>query len=286
MPNSSRSFVFVFTFAAVGLTEYVFNLNQPWAQDNTPSVPASQASEGDTSSFMDQFRLSYWGMYSGTTLDFHGHHPTPSGDVAGPVGSWNQLVLGYLATERLQVDAQMIFDWKMSGGQDLTLLNPRLGVSGVVYNKGNLSLWSNLNAELPTSESAIRDGLITSIGGFQELTWNIPQTKLSAILMNWARIYTYNNSSAGQTIAGGLMPTLRYNLSPKFKPFVTVETPYRLDRSANGGALATDSTMIRPGFSWDITPRINVMPYLILWPTGKMTADSSSFGMWLSGSIL
>ena len=246
------------------------------ATTNTTSVPK----------IMDRIRLNYWGMYSGSTLDFQAYHPNPDGSIAAPINAWNQIVAGYKATDRLQVDAQMIFDWKMSGGQELTMLNPRVGLSGSVYDNGRTSLWANLNAELPTNETAIREGLITSLGGFQEFVFNIPSSKFSGILMNSTRIYAYSNERSGQSLAGSVMPTLRYNLATTFKPFITVETPYSLARGANGGALTSSLTMIRPGFSWDINKRINVMPYLIFWPAGKMSADATSFGMWLSGSIL
>jgi|GEM_PF-7119776 len=273
---------------AVSLFSLLFNplyLALP-VQAQAQEAEATTTSTAQAPKLLDRVRLSYWGMYSGSTLDFQGYHPTPNGDVAAPINSWNQVVLGYKATDRIQVDAQMIFDWKMSGGQALTMLNPRLGVSGSVYDNGRSSLWANLNAELPTSQGAIQNGLITSVGGFQEFVYNVPGTKFSGILMNWTRVYAYTNDTAGQTVAGSVMPTLRYNLAPSFKPFLTIETPYTLARAANGGTLSADYTMVRPGFSWDVTSRINVMPYLVIWPAGKMTADATSFGMWLSGSIL
>jgi len=237
-------------------------------------------------SLLENIKVNYWGMYAGSGLTFQGYHPDQNGKPAGPIGSWNQLNAGYRFTPNFQVEGQMIFDWKISGGQALSLLNPRVGVSGTAYNKNGLFVWLNMNAEIPTSEGAVRDGLITSVGGFQEIVYNLPNTKTDLVFWNWTRFYAYQNSLYGQTIAGGVQPTVRYALTPTFKPLVTLEVPYQLNRPANGGEFITSSAIIRPGFSWDVTSRINVMPYLMIRPAAPVTADSTALGMWLSGSIL
>ncbi len=166
------------------------------------------------------------------------------------------------------------------------MLNPRVGVSGTAYNRNGLFVWFNLNAELPTSEGAIRDQLITSIGGFQEIVYNVPSTRTDLIFWNWTRVFSYLKASSGQSIAGSVQPTLRYALTPKFKPVFTVEVPYLLERAAKGGEFVTSAAILRPGFSWDVSSRINVMPYLMLRPAAPLTPDSTTFGMWLSGTIL
>jgi hypothetical protein len=242
--------------------------------------------EENKKSILDNFRANYWGMYSGSGLTFRGYHPDQNGKPAGPIGSWNQLNAGYRFTPNFQAEAQMIFDWKISGGQALSLLNPRVGLSGTAYNQDGLFVWFNLNAELPTSEGAIRDGLITSVGGFQEIVYNLPNTKTDLVFWNWTRFYAYQNGLFGQTIAGGVQPTVRYALTRTFKPLVTLEIPYQLNRPANGGQFITNSAILRPGFSWDVTSRINVMPYLMIRPAAPVTADSTALGMWLSGTIL
>ena len=257
--------------------------SQGWAQTDGTSVTQSEEAK---KSILDDVKVSYWGMYSGSGLSMKGYHPDQDGKSAGPIGSWNQLNAGYRLTPNFQVEGQMIFDWKISGGQAFSLLNPRVGVSGTAYNKNGLFVWMNLNAELPTSEGAIRDGLTTSIGGFQEVVYTVPETKTDLVFWNWTRFYAYQNSLYGQTIAGGVQPTVRYALTRTFKPLFTVEVPYQLNRPANGGQFITSSAILRPGFSWDVTSRINIMPYLMIRPAAPVTADSTALGMWLSGTIL
>ncbi|NDD92726.1 hypothetical protein EBZ37_11630, partial [bacterium] len=165
------------------------------AQTDGTSTTHTQAPE---KSLIDNIKVNYWGMYSGSGLSFQAYHPDQNGKPAGPIGSWNQLNAGYRLTPNFQVEGQMIFDWKISGGQELTLLNPRVGVSGTAYNQNGLFVWLNFNAELPTSEGAIRDGLITSVGGFQEIVYNLPTTKTDLVFWNWTRFYAYQNSLFGQ----------------------------------------------------------------------------------------
>jgi hypothetical protein len=252
----------------------------------TDGVSETSAGGSSTKSALENVRLSYWGLYSGSSLSLSGFHPDLNGKPAGPIGSWNQMTAGYRLTPNFQVEGQMIFDWKISGGQALTMLNPRVGVSGTAYERNGLLVWLNLNAELPTSEGAIRDGLITSIGGFQEIVYTVPSTKLDLIYWNWTRFYSYQNGAAGQTIAGGVQPTVRYALSKTFKPVFTVEVPYQLNRPSKGGEFVTDAAILRPGFSWDVSSRINLMPYLMIRPAAQVTADSTAVGMWVSGTIL
>lgn len=233
--------------------------------------------------------LSYFGIYSGPSLDLQGYHPNPQGQSAGSIGSWNILGANIKDVAPFDIDFQFIWDWDMSNQQRQTLLNPRIGISGTVVRNDRLSLWANFNFEVPASQSSQAQGRLTSIGGFQEFHYQWGESRaLSTGFFHWARVYLYHRlgDGSGSTFDGALTPLTRYRLSRSLALQLAYVMNYRNARFANVSETVLGVQQLQPGVTWDITSNVNIMPYLILHPWEGVRFSNSSLGFWLSVGLI
>jgi len=251
--------------------------------------PTAEISKSETglNDVLKNVTVSYFGIASGPNLQFDGFHPGADGTRSAPVNSWNILGTGYKISSQAQAEVQVIWDWKMSQGHEWTLLDPRVGFAGTVYKDKNLSVWSNVNYEIPATEAARNQGRLGSVGAFQEV-WYSPTSwgRFQLGSFHWVRFFGYSQSGSGVRVSGAITPLARYRISPGLDAQLGYVVNYEQARSDAWYSLRRGLTQVQPGVNWVITPRLSVMPYLIIQPDQKVTAASTSFGAWISGTIL
>lgn len=297
--------------ALVGLVVQAISLNTFAAGE-----PITSSSTATESTFLSQLkskaRIGYFGQFQGPSIgDASAYQPGAMSSKpadADTILLYNAISLGYQATDDLKVGAIPRFEYRMAGtpaaamgtmkatsGSDLKTLNPRLFVERAnVINKNNVNLKLGANAELPMDAEWTTKNLLVAPSVNFALNYDVPNTRFSLGIGGYFRAFFYGadvrNASGnlvGRDMRAYVNPSVSYKLSKK----VSLTSGYEMDANhvrAKGSLTDWDNlgTDLQTGVAWDVTERFSINPYIQVYTGGKISADTSAIGMYLSGNFL
>jgi hypothetical protein len=246
--------------------------------------------DADDRSVIERFSLNYTNIFYGPALqNASSYQPDPYGkpDQNRPIYMKNFLNLSYGITPEIAVTGSFYWQYRPVLGQELLVQDPflRISHSQIFYTDWGLNLYSDARVHFGVTDASRQNDMITGFQNFSYLSWNIAQSRASLALRASARYNVYGNQGEGVDAEFYLAPEATYQLTSNF----ALTLLYEMGASHRFGDSATyftnDGTDLEPGFSWDITPGLNVNPYLNLFPGGKMSLASTSVGMFLSWNM-
>jgi hypothetical protein len=171
------------------------------------------------------------------------------------------------------------------------IMNPKL------VSHGNFNVSGDLRLYMPTSQASRTTGQSASVTTQFIPSYNFPGTRWSigAILRQQSYShYSWANSNAMDTDAYA-GPNVNYQITPKLAAGILYEFEavhyygtgafnFTTQNASNPGIMTP--TDVEPNISWDITPNINFNPFLNMYPGGKFSLDTTSFGFFFGAKLI
>ncbi|MBN21245.1 MAG: hypothetical protein CL678_08145 [Bdellovibrionaceae bacterium] len=239
----------------------------------------------------NKFNLNYYNSLSGTTLSrWDGFSPNPDGSLQGrdAVNLYNAITLGYRtsADTKLYTEIRFLL-YPVEGDDFFTALNPRVGYNfGTILTQGNFSLGLKIDTEVPVSKSAQLTGLITAPRISISPKLKLGESDFTLKFSAFVRYHFYRVSGPNHDLVFWGFPTLNYqpwsnlgfNLSYEF---MTIH-----HRGEPVGEIFSQGTNLQFMTSWDINSMFNIGPYIKVYPSDTVSADSTALGFEFNAAIL
>jgi hypothetical protein len=303
-------------------TTYVDTINPPpaTANKNTDAIVTSSASTssiGDAQSSFDlpsntaasplsNFSLRFDSIYYGSSITSPAAGNSPSdtnsdGGFGDRTFVRNVPSVGYYINPNLMVGAVTKIDVYPSHtvGYAFEDSYVHLQVPKLI-DQGNFKVMSDLRLYAPTSALSQSNGMVAGSQIRFVPTYNIPHSRFTVGAYLYDQ-YTFHNSQVdtvdafaknawnNEIYAG---PNVAYQLTPT----VALTCLYEMDavNVYGSGAFSYTSdthsfngyTDLEPGASWDITPSVNLSPFLNMYPGSNFSLDTTSINLWLSVKLL
>lgn len=235
--------------------------------------------------------LQYYGILFGPALkNTSAYQPTPTGgtDPNFPVQIKNFLGFGYNLTDEITITPTAYWIWRPVLGQKLTLMDPFIRLShSRLINTDHFNLYGDFRVHFGVSSTSRQNDYLTGFQTFQALSY-IPGDDGSVILSLYgsARYNVFGKQGRGSDVELYLAPHLTVEIVPSLAFTLLYEMQAIHLFGARVGTLDNDGTDLQLGLACEITPELNINPYINLYPGGMMNLESSSFGMTLSWKMI
>jgi len=196
--------------------------------------------------------------------------------------------LGYKLSSDVSLSGTFRYISQETVGKGGTLKDSWLALShGHAIQRGNFNSAFELRAYLPISDASQAANKITAFRFNQNSNFTFGD--LTAGVYSYIRYDVVGNTGGAGTQQLYLYaaPNAAYQLSKTVAATMWIDlAQYEKDiKTANNSIYYDGGVDIEPGVSWDITPNINVNPYINFFP-GNARADSTTINMIISAKVL
>ena len=249
-------------------------------------VNESQESEDGNSHAV----MSYYAIFYGPSVqDPSLLQPNERGEQSAdrPLLLKNYLTLGYDFNREVEMSATAYGTLVPVAGHSAVLHDPYLRIAfNSIAHTDKINLYGDVRLHLPTSTDSKNADLRSGIQLFQ-ITSMIPSdSRFGFGIYTSERVNFYGPAGNGSDLVLYVGPNISYQVSNS----IALTTLYEMGASHTYGdetwGLNNDGTDLEPGVSWDITPNLNVNPYLNIYTGNQVTLQSTSIGMTLSWKML
>ncbi len=263
-------------------------------------VPADVA-EGATEAVFDEepagddeplrrYSLSYFNIFYGPALrNTTSYQATPYGEIDPdrPVLFKNFLTLGYSVTDRITVSGTGHWLYQPVQGHELSLRDPfaRVAHSSLLSYR-DLNLYGDLRLHFPVTMVSRETDLRTTFQTFQALSWEPEGSRWSAAAFFSGRWSLYGDQGFGNDGELYLAPFVAYQFRHDLAFTMLYEMTAAHELGDDPWNFVSDGTDLEPGVSWDVTPTLNLNPYLTFFPGGRISLETISIGMMLSWKLI
>jgi len=161
----------------------------------------------------------------------------------------------------------------------------RIALNSIAHTE-NFNLYADARLHLPVSTVSQDADRKSGFQFFQVSTYQVPDSRLAFGLYTSERINFYGPKGYGPDMALYLGPNLAYTVSPSVALICLYEMGASHQYGDESWALGNDGTDLEPGVSIDLTPRLNVSPYLNLYTGNRVSLQSTAIGMTLAWKML
>ncbi len=275
---------------------------------NTAKAEATPASTANTQAvaprLLDKVSVSYANVFIGPALtdSSSGLQPnvdTGLADPSAPLKLKNYLSTSYKLTDN--TSASFTLYWiNQARGLGMTLNDPYFKVgNSKLLSLGNFNLTADVRLAVPVSQRSRDTGLLTYVMSKQVSSYEIPNSRFSLSLTTYAITNLYKDAInrnaqdddgntvskpfkafefyAGTSVDYKILPTLSAGLFYE----MAAHHPY-----GNVDSMNNDGTDLEPNVSWDITPAINLNPYLDIKTGNRIALDTTQIGFLFSWKLL
>jgi len=241
-----------------------------------------------SSSALDRFYLNYFGTYHGNTLSDVGasHTVTQTGaPSAQSVYFDSEVTAAYMITPTIGIGPDVPFYLVPVKGQGGILQDVGIKTFDrqlISYNGFNL--YMNLIIQAPTSDYSRGRGETVGFKTTPAIRYVFPASRVS--IGAWTELKEYAGVTSGKAFKTYAAPYVNYLLLPNFS--LNLEYEMEADRMVGnpGLNLTNYGTDLLPGFIWNITPKVFVNPYLVLYTGNHVNSDSTAIGALISATVL
>ncbi|MGK5083807.1 hypothetical protein WDW37_10935 [Bdellovibrionota bacterium FG-1] len=251
------------------------------------SVSSSEEVDND---LLSRFSLSYSGVFYGPSIKIpSSYQPDSSGvpDPNRPVFMKNFLNLGYGLTDEIVATGSVYWQYRPVLGQQVVMMDPSVRIShaALIHTQEGVNWYGDARVHFGATAPSRESDMITGFQSFNYLSWEIAQSRVMVALRSSARYNYFGRRGEGNDGEVYLGPEIIYQWTPRF----ALSALYEMGAShAHGQSFRqwnNDGTDLEPGFSWDVTPSVNINPYLTVATGGKISLASTSVGMFLSWTM-
>jgi len=257
---------------------------------------------------VDKMILRYDGLFQGAKVTDPVSRIMPDpitgkDDPSGQININHNVSAGYQLSKSVALTAVLDCDsnagtqtWKTFEMRDPWL---RLAKTGLVK-AGNYTLNADLRLFAPTSIRSGSRSDVSAAGDRSETVANrnftigtktvsqlsIPGSRFSAVMYN--RVYVYSQTAFGELNQGSggrqfrlyMGPELDYQISPKVTAWLLYEADgYHHSVAMKDGSRWEAGTDLEPGISWDVTPNLNLSPFVDIKTGGTISLDTTQIGL-------
>jgi hypothetical protein len=268
------------------------------AQTTSTANPAQaigtseQALSPDTSSFMslDHFRVNLFSIYHGAPIQDMGSPRTidrngrPDKKVA--INFDSTLSAAYTFTGSsygFGIDVPFLLIPVMGEGFVIGDVGARVFDSKLV-NAGPLTVSMPLSFQLPTSESSKAKGLDFATSLSPIVRYVVPQSNFT--LGSFTSVKHYAGVRSGKQLKVWAQPFVMYRLSEAFALNVAYEMEWHHIKGVQGVKLTTHQDDLMLGFTWNISKKTFINPYLQVFTTDKVSLANTAVGAVLNVAML
>jgi len=281
------------------------------AQAQSPAPATSKPLSEQT--FRERFGAGYFFFFDGPNLeDGRDLVTNRTGLTQNPINSYYIFQFKYKLTEKYSLDFQPGVQHWYTRVPRARFDRIRMGISGVLWKAGDWSLNGAANTDLPyTGYTASERTLVLSPGLFAGLSYRPTQSRWSLYVLVMPRVWFYQDRYAVEPewIAGNRKPGEKFESIMQFTPTLNyaINDTWGL-RSGLGldfrkwvkddwSTWRRWDTPLTAGVTYAHSNAFNVYAYFQSFPfDGRRTglnrepfngfrSDTSSFGMWLSGTV-
>lgn len=275
--------------------------------------PASAAKPLSEQSFKERFGAGYFFFFDGPNLeDGRDLVTNRTGLTQNPINSYYIFQFKYKLTEKYSLDFQPGVQQWYTRVPRARFDRIRMGISGVLWKAGDWSLNGAANTDLPyTGYTASERTLVLSPGLFAGLSYRPTKSRWSLYVLVMPRVWFYQDRYAVEPewIAGNRNPGEKFESIMQFTPTVNyaINDTWGL-RSGLGldfrkwvkddwstwrrwDTPLTFGVTYAPSNAFNVYAFVQSFPFdgrrpgLNREPFNGFRSDTSSFGMWLSGTV-
>lgn len=256
-----------------------------------PEISTESATRSaEDGSVWNRFGLNYTNILFGPSIgDASSFQPNSNGDrdLDNPVYMRNFLSLSYGVTENIAVTGTAYWFYQPVHGQQFLMQDPfmRVSHSSVFGTEWGLNLYSDARVHFGVTDASRNIDLISGLQNFNYLSWNVARTPVTLALRTSLRYNIFGSQGAGADAEVYLAPEAIYQVLPTLALTLLYEMGASHQFGDDLDFFTNDGTDLQPGVSWDVTPNINVNPYLNIHTGGKVTLASTSVGMFFSWNM-
>ncbi|HAR42337.1 MAG TPA: hypothetical protein DCS07_06850 [Bdellovibrionales bacterium] len=251
------------------------------------TLESQDTAEGDSYSLTVNYSSIFYGpALKGGDIGYV-PHPDGGSDFEKPIQMKHFLGLGMDINRDLSVAAVTYFLWQPLNQERWATYDPYLKMSHErIVQMGNFKLYADLRFHVPVSESSREAHLQGGLQSVQVATYDAPDSRWTFNLYGSARTNFFGKKGYGSDLELYLGPNVVYQLAPTVGLTLLYEMSGSHRYGDKPGILRNDGTDLEPGVTWDVTPRLNVNPYLNFYPGNRLAWDTTSVGMLLNWKLL
>jgi len=235
--------------------------------------------EDDIGDQAGKITATYFGIFYGPSVSKPtSFQPTEDGsqDSNRPVMLKNFAGVGYNLTDHLRITPTAYWQWLPSAGGAYAVQDPFVKISDdSIISEGNFNLYGDFRYHAPISNFSKAANITGSYQSVQVATYVPEGTRWMLALFSSERAYTYGKGGYGNDFEVYVGPNVGYQISPRVQLTMLYETNLVHVYGNNPGTMEGDGTDLQPGVSVDITNRLNVHPYLSIYPSAPSIASTS-----------
>lgn len=273
----------------------LFASHAVWAQTTVASATVESTPEPSTlSATMDREEaeaplakkliLNYWGFMSGPSLGEvkGGYTPDSDGQTGDPVNFDGVITAGYKPTKLTSFSIGLPFLYRPGAEQGTTKKDAYLKFSkSNALSSGTFAMSLASRLYLPTTEASRDAGRRAGLRVEQNFTYDLPNGLQVA-----AFTYLMGNSFApdhgdGTAYAIYAAPYLTYTIRDKLAATAWCDLVQLASSTQDSKHFVNAPVALQTGLSWDPNDRINLNPFVNVYPE-KLSLNSSSVGLVLS----
>lgn len=234
--------------------------------------------------------LYYNGLFYGPAIENPtSFQPSPRGepDPDRPLLLKNYMTAGYYFTESIHVSGTAHWTYQPVLGHEVDWGDPFVRfahnnlLTGDKYN-----LYADFRILFPVTMPSRLTDQLTSIQSFQVFNYMVGSTNLTLGTVTALKANIFGDQGIGDDLELYFGPNLSYAVTPAFAFTLLYEMGTSHTLYAEPFEFKNDGTDLQPGFSWDVTQRVNVSPYLNLFIGDQLSLGSTSFGMTMTVGLL
>lgn len=252
----------------------------------TSAASSSTASKLSTAKKIRQdLTSSYFGIFTGGAANDPLAKVQP--DLETGVTLDNQLTLGYKITPKLTASINPVYTIRALGNDGMTASNVRLSHSSLI-SRGGFNLGADLRAYPGVTDDLKASNINLYLRSDQVASYTIPGSRFGLGLITSVRNYQRNSKADANAMDFKFkaIPNAEYRVSSK----LAVTAMYEMAMAHNKGDPATSmnnaGTYFEPGLSWDISPTMNLNPYVDIATGTQIKAATSQIGAILAWKLL
>ncbi|MFZ4715221.1 MAG: hypothetical protein ACOYL6_15975 [Bacteriovoracaceae bacterium] len=217
---------------------------------------------------------------------------------------WNLTSIRYKFSKDIALDLQNRMQFIHTEKRDSRFQGLRVGVSGLLAQGEIWKINGAVNTDVPEANGYIAQqrATIFNPGTFANLTVKPKDSRFSVFAILSPRFFFYSDKEAvepqwkragrspGQKpeFIMAASPTLNYALTDKLGLRTGVDLSFRKLMQDEWGSFRRWPSSWSTGFTYDFNKYLSIYPYVMTYPfDGKgLSQETTSLGMWMSGTIL
>lgn len=273
-----------------------------WAEEAAPTTTSTAAAPAVKTGFTDNMTLLYTGIYDGASLGApfdNKKTDTATGipDPGSPTEIRHYVDTHWKISDNVKVGPVIYFKtapWAQDETKRTTLMDPYLRFRiGNVIKEGNFNLGLDARFGIPASKASQEAMRVTYLYFRQISSYDIPNTRFNLSLETIQRYQAYRSGRAaaknGAKAEDFLVvadPIVNYQVSPSVVASLIYDMGGKHMIADPWDDFSNAGTTLTTSIAWDVTPTLNLNPYVDI-PTGQRIApDTSLYGLALVWKIL